>query len=410
MGIQGVSEARRVGILGSGQLSQMLVQSSAKAGVELHVYASSATDSAAQESDARVTVGALSDSGGLSQFLSQVSVCGFESELIDCKQLRAAAAGLPIRFVPQLDVMERLSEKVEQKRILRNLGIPTAPFVEGPISEAGLDFWFEDLKKRFGNSFVVKWSKHGYDGRGVLLVTDDSSLKTARLSCKMALARGISLYAEAKVPFVRELAMIGCHSTSGDFATYPLVISEQEHGVCRRVRGPATSLGVNARFETLATQYASSLAKSLPFHGAFGLELFETPEGDLWVNEIAPRVHNSGHFSQDASQTSQFENHLRALTGQILGETRCTPFFAMLNLLGPQGVQGKIRGALPTPSSEINLHWYNKAEVFPGRKLGHLGAVAENLQQLTARISLMESYERIWTEHLSHHVSERISS
>jgi 5-(carboxyamino)imidazole ribonucleotide synthase len=250
---------------------------------------------------------------------------------------------------------------------------------------------------------VVKWSKFGYDGRGVSLVTDETSLRTAKASCKVAQARGIQLYAEAKVSFVRELAIIGCHSTNGDFANYPLVISEQEHGVCRRVKGPATSLGVNARFETLAVQYAEKLAKALPLYGAFGVELFETSEGDLWVNEIAPRVHNTGHYTQDACTSDQFENHLRALTGQMLGSTNTRPFFAMLNLLGPQGLQGRFEGglkALPAPSPEIALHWYSKDELFPGRKLGHLNCVAENREQLTSRIALMDNYEAQWTRAL----------
>ena len=98
--------------------------------------------------------------------------------------------------------------------------------------------WFDSLKLKFGSSFVVKWSKYGYDGRGVILVNDESSLKKAKGSCKLALVRGVKIYAEARVSFVRELAIIGCHSTNGDFVTYPLVISEQEHGICRRVKGP----------------------------------------------------------------------------------------------------------------------------------------------------------------------------
>ena len=389
----------KIGILGAGQLSQMLVQAAAKAGLKLQVYGNSNTDPAALEKSVSITLGSMSDQEQLQKFLSQVSVCGFESELIDCVLLRQLSARLPengsVRFVPTLDVMERLSEKLEQKRILRSLGIPSAPFLEGPSLESGLDAWFESLEKRFGNSFVVKWSKFGYDGRGVTLVADEASLKKAKASCKIALARGVQIYAESRVSFVRELAIIGCHSTNGDFAAYPLVISEQEHGVCRRVKGPAVALGVSARFETLAVQYAEKLAKSLSLHGAFGVELFETSDGDLWVNEIAPRVHNSGHYTQDACETDQFENHLRALTGQMLGSTKARPFFAMLNLLGPQGIPGRFSGgrnALPRPDRKISLHWYNKDEIFPERKLGHLNSVAETREELTSRIELMDNY------------------
>jgi len=388
-----------VGIIGSGQLSQMLVQSAPRANVRPHVLAGSTTDSAAQEQGIHLTTGTISDRALASDFLSKITVCGFESELIDCAALRNASNGLPVRFVPQIDVMERLSEKLEQKRILKSLGIPSAPFFEGPSTEADLDSWFESLKERLGSSFVIKWSKFGYDGRGVLLVEDAVGLRKAKTSCKMALNRGVKIYAEAQVKFARELAIIACHSSSGDFVTYPLVISEQEHGICRRVKGPAVALGVNARFETLAVQYAEKLAKALPLHGSFGIELFETADSDLLVNEIAPRVHNSGHYTQDACVSDQFENHLKAMTGQMLGRTTTKPFFGMLNLLGPQGVQRQISGGVqtfPECPDEIKLHWYNKTELFPGRKVGHLNCVADTKEELTSRMALMEDYESKW--------------
>ena len=386
----------------------MLLQASAQAGVIVHVYANSDTDPAARESIGQVTIGALTDREKLGEFLSEIPVCGFESELIDCDLIRQASRSHApsVRFVPSLETMQRLSEKLEQKRILQSLGIPSAPFSEGPsghVTEAEIDAWFDSLKLKFGASFVVKWSKYGYDGRGVILVNDESSLKKAKGSCKVALVRGVKLYAEARVSFVRELAIIGCHSTNGDFVTYPLVISEQEHGICRRVKGPAVSLGVNARFETLAVQYAEKIAKSLPLHGSFGVELFETAEGDLWVNEIAPRVHNSGHYSQDACKTDQFENHLRAMSGQMLPSPSSKPFFAMLNLLGPHGLQGKVfrrKSRASRSGREMTLHWYNKDEIFPGRKLGHLNCVADTREQLTSRIALMDNYEVRWTQRL----------
>lgn len=400
-----------VGIIGAGQLSQMLVQAGEKSGVRVHVLAGSKTESAAREPGAEVTVGTPSDAKTLREFLSKVSVCGFESELVDCAALKKAAMGLPVRFVPDLGVMDRLSEKIQQKRFLRNLGIPTAPFFEFDPATHTLDSWIEMLKERFGMSFVIKWSKFGYDGRGVLLIHDEGSLGRAKASAKVAIARGVQLYAESRVKFVRELAVIGCHSTNGDFAAYPLVISEQEHGICRRVRGPAVSFGVKDRFERLAVQYAEKIAKTLPLHGAFGIEFFETPEGDLWVNEIAPRVHNSGHYSQDAGvgaeACDQFENHLRALTGQMLGRTQMRPYFAMLNLLGPHGAQGTIESKgpiskiLPDPAPGITLHWYNKDEVFPGRKLGHLNCAADSLEELSDGIARMEAYEAGWVKALA---------
>lgn len=393
-----------IGIIGAGQLSQMLVQAGTQLGLSLHVYASSQNDPAVAENGVQTTIGKITELELLRGFLQKVSICGFESELLDFQALREAAAGLPVRFIPSLEAMEQLSEKAEQKRILKNLGIPSAPHVDGPAKSWDLDLWLHEVQERFGTSFVIKWSKFGYDGRGVLVITDPTSLSRARASCRVALTRGIRLYAEALVPFKRELAIIGCHSRNGEFSSYPLVISEQEHGVCRRVRGPATQLGINPRLQELAVQYAEKIAKNLGIHGCFGVEFFETLEGELWVNEIAPRVHNTGHYTQDASPSSQFENHLKALTGQILGATSGeVRFFSMLNLLGPQGLQGHLPqdlSSFPSVPSQVNLHWYNKTDLFPGRKLGHLNCVASSAEELKGKIQVMDQYRLTWEKFL----------
>jgi 5-(carboxyamino)imidazole ribonucleotide synthase len=130
--------------------------------------------------------------------------------------------------------------------------------------------------------------------------------------------------------------------------------------------------------------------------GVFAIEMFETDKGELWVNEIAPRVHNSGHFTQDACPHDQFEMHLRVLMGESLPELKCTPSFAMLNLLGPEGVKGRfahLEQKLPQPPTGVKLHWYGKEDVFPGRKLGHVNSSDGNVEVLKA-------YERSWTAFL----------
>ena len=134
------------------------------------------------------------------------------------------------------------------------------------------------------------------------------------------------------------------------------------------------------------------------------MELFETAEGDLWVNEIAPRVHNSGHYSQDACKADQFENHLRAMSGQMLPSPAVQAVFRDAQSPGSSGAAGKVfrrqRRFLPLQGAEMTLHWYNKDEIFPGRKLGHLNCVADTREQLTSRIALMDNYEVRWTQRL----------
>ena len=238
----------------------------------------------------------------------------------------------------------------------------------------------ESAYSRFGGQVVFKWSRMGYDGKGVCLAEDSPQGRIQAVEfCKSSLKRGVPVYAERKIPFKRELAIIGCRGHRGDFATYPLVLSEQQHGICRQVLGPATQLGASPALESQAREAARKIAESMKLEGSFALELFETSEGSLSINEIAPRVHNSGHYTQDACPASQFENHWRGVLGLPLGETRAAAAFGMLNLLGPEGVVLSLprrRTQLPFPPvpAPLVLHWYAKAEVRPWRKVGHLNA------------------------------------
>jgi len=413
-----------VGILGSGQLSQMMVQASRKLKIQLRILAGSPEDSAAQEAlktpGVEVIYGKISQPEVLAQFLSGLDRVAFESELIDIEILRAALPktavtkpskdGEGLRFVPELSVMALLSEKLEQKKLLQQLNIPMAQFREGPAFTGDLSAWLKSLQKEWG-AFVLKWSKFGYDGRGVLMVSPtDEGLKAALESATAALFRGTRVYAEPKVKFVRELAIVAVQGPAeykdkkkGDFRTYPLVVSEQKGGACHWVRGPAAQEGVRPDFEEKARSYALKLAQELGLQGCFAIEMFETAEGELLVNEIAPRVHNTGHYTQEACNHDQFEMHLRAVLGQKLPELKCEVSFAMLNLLGPDDVKGRFVGVgdkLPHPPQDLALHWYSKDDVFPGRKLGHVNASAKSHAELQKKISELKEYEINWTKFL----------
>jgi 5-(carboxyamino)imidazole ribonucleotide synthase len=412
---------KRVGILGSGQLSQMMVQSSRKIAsdspIQMRVLAGSSTDSAAKEPGTEVIFGKVSEVGTLKRFLSGLNVVVFESELVDIPALRSVLKDpelREVRCIPDLSVMELLSEKLEQKKLMTRLGIATAPFEEGPAlscsgeddtkaARATLASWFDHLRERWGG-FVLKWSKYGYDGRGVLLVRGAEDTDAALESALAASRRGTRVYAETWVPFVRELAIVAAHSVDGELRAFPLVVSEQRGGACHWVTGPA----IHPVFEAQARSYTETLAKSIGLHGAFAIEMFETDRGELWVNEIAPRVHNSGHYTQEASNHDQFEMHLRAVLGKqflksSLPELKSSQSFAMLNLLGPDDIRGRFVGLdamLPKPPAGIVLHWYGKEEVFPGRKLGHLNAVAKSSAELQTRILQLREYEEEWTRFL----------
>jgi phosphoribosylaminoimidazole carboxylase PurK protein len=290
--------------------------------------------------------------------------------------------------------MALLSEKLEQKKLLVKLGIPTAPFEISPARDESLKPWLMNLRKRWG-AFVLKWSKFGYDGRGVIAVGGADSIEDAERALVAAHSRNIAVYAEPQVRFIRELALVAVRSER-EFKSYPLVISEQKRGACYRVMGPAVSLGVNPELEQKARTFALRLSQEIGLFGTFAIEMFETENGELLLNEAAPRVHNSGHFTQDACLHDQFEMHLRVLMGIALPEIDCTSSFAMLNLLGPDGVKGHfaaLGARIPKPPVDLKLHWYGKDDVFPGRKLGHVNSPNGDLDRL-------KIYEDTWIEFL----------
>jgi 5-(carboxyamino)imidazole ribonucleotide synthase len=383
-----------VGILGGGQLAQMLASAAIRLGLKVAVHSESADCPAA-------STGARIDTGPLRGFFARVRVVVFENEFVDCRMLARESEGTGARFEPGLPVIEELQDKLRQKRLLERLGIPTSPFAE--IDGARPDESVAEAFARFrSDGAVFKWSRMGYDGKGVLLARDGAEgLAEARAFCREALARGIPVYAERKVRFARELAIVAARAADGGFAAYPLVVSEQERGICRRVTGPATALGASPRQEGLARDFARRVAEGTGLTGCLALELFEGRNEELLVNEIAPRVHNSGHYTMDAARTSQFENHWRAVLGLGLGSTECSPAFAMLNLLGPEGVAREAsEELLPRASAPLVLHWYDKREIRPRRKLGHLNAVAISAGELAPVLSRMEDCNREWSGRL----------
>jgi 5-(carboxyamino)imidazole ribonucleotide synthase len=390
-----------VGLLGGGQLARMLALAALDLGLRPVVFAERDDDPAALVAR-DVVRGAVADGAALRSFLGRVSLVAFENEFVPCEALEAAAAGLPVRFGPGLGVLGRLRDKLGQKAALAELGVPSAPFV---VHEPGEPFvpWADGARRAFGAAgCVVKWSCFGYDGKGTLALEPAGPLPPELAAFgDEARARGARLFAEARVPFRREVAVLAAHSTAGEFAAYPVVITRQERGICVEVRGPARALGLADGLEARAIDYARRLAAGLGLTGLFAVEAFELASGDLWVNEIAPRVHNSGHFSLDAADTSQFENHWRALLGLPLGSTHTAPAFVMRNLLGPEGVRAPAAGQpLPPIRADAHLHWYGKAELRPGRKLGHLNGVAASPDAVDALARSLASACDAWAEEL----------
>jgi 5-(carboxyamino)imidazole ribonucleotide synthase len=411
----------RVAILGGGQLGCMLMDAALELGLSPVLYAEAGTPAHALY-PGRTVEGALKGDGSehsLRAFFSsalgdQAGRTGthlpvaFENEFLDCDLLERAARGTPAVFGPSLAAIRELQDKLLQKDWMTRLQLPTSPYLKmipGQIEEgvtAAVDRAYAELS----GAPVFKWSRLGYDGKGVLLARDTTEgRRIAREFCESSLARGVAVYAEARIAFRRELAVIGVRGERGDFTAYPLVVSEQEEGICKKVLGPASALGVPAALEIQAREYARRLAEALNLTGTFAIELFETPEGRLAINEVAPRVHNSGHYTQDACAVSQFHNHWRALLGMALGDPTPTGAFGMLNLLGPEGIDVSVsarRQGLPFPSPPhpLKLHWYAKTKVCARRKVGHVNASVADAGLLPAVEKQFVEYETLWRESL----------
>ncbi|MFN7728561.1 MAG: ATP-grasp domain-containing protein [Bdellovibrio sp.] len=352
---------KRIGILGGGQLARMLALAGAPLGFEMHILSPSKLDPAAQVTGFH-HLGDPSKLEDLKKFLTQIDHLTFESEFFDMDVLQKALGSLaqaPGVF-PNAGVMRDLQDRSSQKQLLITHGLATSPcmFVQRPLD---LKTAFEKFKK----GYVVKKVRGGYDGTGTFYVKSLQELEKLQVAFP-----GISI-AESFVKFKRELATsVVCDGKKVHFL--PLVESHQTDSRCDWVRGPVKHRAWNK----LSLKIEKMLLK-IGYQGVIAFELFDTGT-NLLVNEIAPRVHNSAHYTQDALNFSQFALHLLAGTGAKLPrlelKTKC---FVMMNLVGESYSSFVFPDVL-----EGNLHWYGKASNRPGRKMGHLNWVGARLVPL----------------------------
>ncbi|MEH2382796.1 MAG: 5-(carboxyamino)imidazole ribonucleotide synthase [Nostoc sp.] len=356
---------KRVGVIGGGQLAWMMADAAEKLGLELVIQTPSEHDPAV--SIAQEIVFAPVDDASATEILAQkCDVITFENEFVNLQAL-SVLAQQGVCFRPRLEALAPLLDKYHQRCYLRDLGLPVPQFFA--LEEA------ENLKSKIeylGFPLVLKSRRHGYDGQGTFIIQDFATLEQ-----KLTLNQSLFLLEEF-VPFERELAIIAVRSVEGEIVTYPVVETQQEQQVCRRVIAPA-EITPNQIAEIQAI--AHTLLNSLEVVGIFGIELFLGADGKIVVNEIAPRTHNSGHFSLDACETSQFEQHLRAVCGLPLGNPALQCAGAvMVNLLGYENSHSDYQSQRQKIAEipQAHLHWYGKTESRPGRKLGHVTVLLDN--------------------------------
>jgi len=383
------SRVKRVGIIGGGQLAWMMADAAQQLGVELVVQTPTMSDPAAAIAQA-VVLAAVDDAEATADLADRCDVITFENEFVNLAALKPLV-DRGVCFRPALSSLAPLLDKFDQRQCLRQLGLPTPRYqaLNGEPRSA------EFLQKRSSWPAVIKVRRHGYDGQGTHIVKSWEHWQD--VESKLA---GHPLLWEEFVPFDRELALMAARGLTGEIITYPLVETQQEEQVCRRVFAPAP---VSDALAQQAAAMARSVLTTLDVVGIFGFEFFLTPAGELLINEIAPRTHNSGHYTIDACQTSQFEQHLRAVCGLPLGKPDFKPGWqgaAMVNLLGFESSQSTYMPQRQQIATDLNaqVYWYNKAEIRPGRKLGHATLPWPN-PTLPATQTLAEAVaelERIW--------------
>lgn len=365
--------APRLAIVGGGQLARMSAAPATALGIHLRVLATAPDESAAQAIP-DVVLGRHDDIDALLRVTDGCQVVTFDHEHVPPQHLeQLEAAGVAVR--PGPSALFHAQDKVHMRQALSDLG---APCPRWRVAESLADV--EALAEQTGWPVVLKTSRGGYDGRGVWVVAD---VDEAAAVLAQPLGAGARWLAEERIDFVQELSAQVARSPSGQAVAYPVVRTVQRDGICAEVVAPAP--GLAAERAAAAQELALRLAGSLGVTGMLAVELFD--DGDsLFVNELAMRPHNSGHWTIEGARTSQFENHLRAVLDLPLGDPRpVAPYAVMVNILG--GDVGDLHGAyrhVLARDPGLKVHLYGK-EVRPGRKVGHVTVVGDDLDDLLAR-------------------------
>lgn len=367
--------ARTIGVIGGGQLARMMIAPAIELGIEIKVLAET-EGSPAQL--AATQVGDYKDLETVRAFAKTVDVLTFDHEHVPLQVLETLEAE-GFKFEPSSKALRFAQNKLDMRKRLAELGVPIPAWAE-VNSAAELD----EFISSHGSVAILKTPTGGYDGKGVRVVRSSADASDW-------LASGHPLLVEEKVDFVRELAQLTARNRSGEFKAWESVQTIQRDGVCAEVLSPAP----NANFE-LAAQIAEKIAVGLDVTGVLAVELFETADGKLLVNELAMRPHNSGHFSIEGTLTSQFEQHLRAVLDLPLGEVSATANFAvMLNLLGTDNLNSFVehydKALKSAPGAHI--HTYGKA-ARAGRKMGHVTALS-NLSLEDARAKALAAHQAL---------------
>ncbi len=357
-----------VGVMGAGQLGQMLALAGRKLGFQFRFL--SPDGSAAVGKFAELIIADYTNEAALAHFVEGLDVATYEFESIPASAVQYVADKVPT--FPSPLALETAQDRANEKTCFEKLKIPTAPFVPvDSMREA------REAIEKIGTPAVLKSRRLGYDGKGQAVIRSRDEIGTAWVKIS-----GVPSIVEKMVKFSRELSIIAVRSRTGELAFYPLVENHHSEGILRFSLAPAP--GVSQETQAKAEEYAKAVLEHLDYIGVLAIEFFETAEG-LVANEMAPRVHNTGHWTIEGADTSQFENHLRAIVGLPLGSTDMGGAAGMVNVIGMEPDVERLREL-----QDVHVHMYGKTPA-PRRKLGHITVTADDLDGVRSGVARLRN-------------------
>ena len=367
-----------IGILGGGQLAKMSTLAASRLGFDIAIMDKEMHSPAGQLTH-NESIGWVEDELTLKSFALHCDVVTLENEFVDHHKIEFLEK-LGKKVFPSSITIGLIQDKLLQKQTLKKSRIPVAPFLD--VLEKHT---YSEIAKKLGTPFLLKSRKMGYDGYGNALINNEQEFKA---SVKHLSNRHFNLMAEAFINFTMELAVMVVR-TETETITYPVVQTIQKNHICHTVIAPAQ---IPKPIAKKAEEIAIASVKAMKGFGIFGVEMFLTGDKSIIVNEMAPRTHNSGHYTIEACVTSQFENHIRSVMELPLGSTAMVkPYAVMINLLGktvPQKKRELYQTALAYPN--VHLHVYGKEGSRAGRKMGHITIVGDNLQKILKEATAIE--------------------
>jgi 5-(carboxyamino)imidazole ribonucleotide synthase len=359
-----------LGVMGSGQLGRMFAIAARRMGYRVATFSPDYDTPTGQVADREVTA-SYDDEAAVRDFAKQIAVLTFEFENVPSRTVAWAAEHCPVR--PAGEVLHVCQHRLREKEFLAGAGLPVAPFRRIESAEQ-----LAAAARDIGLPGVLKTAAFGYDGKGQRKLAPGDDLEAA-----WAPFDGAPAVLEKFITFERELSVLVARGLDGAMVTWPVCENEHANHILDVTYCPAR---IPAPLAEKARELAKSVARALNLAGVLAVEMFQQHDGTILINELAPRPHNSGHFSFDASVTSQFEQQVRAVCGLPLGDTASLAPAAMVNLLGDLWTVGEPDWAAALAHGGVKLHLYGKAQPKPGRKMGHLTAIGRDVDD-AARIA-----------------------